>query len=213
MHWKFWLEAGILDVWHIEGEDYLAFRHMTFQEYAVAYMLAEAWKKTPQYTWVHTLRPILHHYAWREPILLLVGLLDTPHLNDLVYHLLRGPSPYERYLHRDLRLAAALLGEVVALDTGLSTRIICHLGVADSQPHCCLEGVADLVSDLSCGWCGDMEPPSPGRYRVMGNPLIVVAVWWHLILDADLGVCIRETRFSEDSNLLGSSVTSVVGNA
>ena len=123
-----WLEAGILDVWHIEGEDYLAFRHMTFQEYAVAYMLAEAWKKTPQYTWVHTLRPILHHYAWREPILLLAGLLDTRHLNDLVHHLLRGPSPYERYLHRDLRLAAALLGEGVASDTMLAARLIDHLG-------------------------------------------------------------------------------------
>ena len=58
-----------------------------------------------------------------------------------------------------------------------------------------------------------MEPLSPGRHKVMGNPLIVVAVWWHLILDAGLGVRIRETRFSEDSNLFGSSVASVVGNA
>ena len=87
----------------------------------------EAWKKTPQYTWAHTLRPILHHYAWREPILLLAGLLDTRHLNDLVRRLLRGPSLYERYLHRDLRLAAALLGEGVALDTRLTTRTISHL--------------------------------------------------------------------------------------
>jgi predicted nucleic acid-binding protein len=28
--------------------------------------------------------PVNHHYAWREPILLLAGLLDTRHLNDLV---------------------------------------------------------------------------------------------------------------------------------
>jgi HEAT repeats len=70
----------------------------------------------------------LHHYAWREPILLLAGLLDTRHLNDLVRRLLRRPSPYERYLHRDLRLAAALLGEHIELDDKLATRIIDHLG-------------------------------------------------------------------------------------
>jgi hypothetical protein len=39
-----------------------------------------------------------------------------------------------------------------------------------------------------------------------------VVVWWHLILDAGLGVRIRETLFSEDSDLLGSSIASVVGN-
>jgi hypothetical protein len=85
--------------------------------------------------------------------------------------------------------------------------------VADSEPHRCLEDAVDLVSDLSCGWRGDMEPPSPKRHEVMGNPLIVVAVWWYLIVDAGLGVRIREPRFSADSNLLGSSVVSVVGDA
>jgi energy-coupling factor transporter ATP-binding protein EcfA2 len=124
---EFWLEAGILDVWHIEGEEYLAFRHMTFQEYAATSMLAEAWKKNPEYTWAHTLRPILHHYAWREPILLLGGLLDTRQLNDLVRRLMCGPSSYERSLHRDLRLAAALIGEGTEVDTQRVRQIISHL--------------------------------------------------------------------------------------
>jgi hypothetical protein len=101
---------------------------MTFQEYAAAYMLTDSLEKNPEYTWSYTVRPILHHYAWREPILLLAGLLDTRHLNDLVRRLLRRPSPYERYLHRDLRLAASLMGEGVALNTRLTTRIIHHLG-------------------------------------------------------------------------------------
>ena len=43
---ELWLEAGILDVWNIEGEEYLAFRHMTFQEYAAAYMLTDALERT-----------------------------------------------------------------------------------------------------------------------------------------------------------------------
>jgi HEAT repeat protein len=124
---EFWIEAGILDVWRIESEEYLAFRHLTFQEYAAARKLADAWKKNPQSTWKPTLYPILHHYAWREPILLLAGLLDTAQLNDLVRRLLRGTSKYERYLHRDLLLAATLMGEGAVVDSRLTKTTISNL--------------------------------------------------------------------------------------
>lgn len=119
---EFWLEAGILDIWRIEGEEYLAFRHMTFQEYAAACMLASAWEKNPQSVWRETLCPILHHYAWREPIFLLAGLLDPSHFNGLVRRLLGDTSKYERYLHRDLRLAAAFIGESGIGAEGASSR-------------------------------------------------------------------------------------------
>lgn len=111
----FWLKAGILEDWHIEKEAYFAFRHMTFQEYAAASILARSWEQEPKQTWKRTLRPILHHYAWREPILLFAGHLQGCHLSELVRRLLRGPSPFERYLHRDLRLAAVLLAEGASL--------------------------------------------------------------------------------------------------
>jgi hypothetical protein len=98
----FWQEAGVLEVWRIEGEAYFTFRHMSFQEYAVANILARRWEeRKPALTWDRTLRPILHHYVWREPILLLAGRLQKHPLSELVRRLLQGPSPFERYLHRD----------------------------------------------------------------------------------------------------------------
>ncbi|MGB0385033.1 MAG: HEAT repeat domain-containing protein, partial [Ardenticatenaceae bacterium] len=120
---EFWQQAGLLDLWTIAGTEYLAFRHLTFQEYAAAWGIAQAWRRHPKRAW-HFLRPRLHHYAWREPILLLVGILKEEHLNELVRRILRARSPYERSLHRDLRLAGGLLAEGAMLSKQLTQRII-----------------------------------------------------------------------------------------
>lgn len=119
---EFWLEAGLLEVWHLYGEEYLTFRHLTFQEYGTAWVLAEAWKKNPQYTWKFIF-PWLHHYAWREPLLLLSSLLEKQDKNEFVRRLLDGSSRYERSLHRDLRLAADLVKESDSLDAKLIKKL------------------------------------------------------------------------------------------
>lgn len=103
----FWQVAGLLDVWQIGSQTYLAFRHLTFQEYAAAWGLNRAFQKNKRKAW-QFLFPRLHHYAWREPILLCTSLMDSSELNYLVRQLLRGKSLDERHLHRDLRLAKAL---------------------------------------------------------------------------------------------------------
>lgn len=122
----FWLSAGLLSVWPVNGQEFLAFRHLTFQEYAAAWGIAEAWRRDRKRA-RRFLRPRLHHYAWREPILLLVGILNEDELNDLVGFLLRGHSRYERSLHRDLRLAGALLAEGALLDKKRVRQIIGRL--------------------------------------------------------------------------------------
>ncbi|MCI0727447.1 MAG: HEAT repeat domain-containing protein, partial [Chloroflexi bacterium] len=111
----FWQKAGLVDGWQLGGHSFLAFRHLTFQEYAAAWGLHRAWQRDKQRTW-RFLRPRLHHPAWREPILLWSSLLAAPDLNWLVHRLRRGVSRDERRLHRDLRLAAAILGENQAAD-------------------------------------------------------------------------------------------------
>ena len=58
----FWHSAGILDVWALEGREYLAFRHLTFQEYASARILLDIWRKDPSRAWSF-LQPRLHHRA------------------------------------------------------------------------------------------------------------------------------------------------------
>jgi HEAT repeat protein len=119
----FWQEAGLLATWHLDGEDYLAFRHLTFEEYAAAWALERAWKQEPRRPWAF-LRPRLHHYAWREPVLLLASLLDAGGLAGLVRRILAARSRYERHLRHDLRLAAAVLGERPDLDARLAQRVL-----------------------------------------------------------------------------------------
>lgn len=136
----FWQEAGILDVWRLGKREYIAFRHLTFEEYAAAKGLAEAWKINSKDAW-NFLRPRLHHYAWKEPILLLATMLDQDDLNELLKFLLglnhwqyripgitwlleptflpHGPSAYERFLHRDLFLAGNLLVERNQMDKNI----------------------------------------------------------------------------------------------
>ena len=123
----FWQEAGLLDTWHLNGEDYLAFRHLTFEEYAAAWALERAWRPEPRRAWAF-LRPRLHHYAWREPVLLLAGLLDAGATADLVRRIVAARSRYEHRLCRDLRLAAVIVSERLGLETELGQRTVNQLG-------------------------------------------------------------------------------------
>lgn len=103
----FWQHAGLLDVWRIGSQTYLAFRHLTFQEYAAAWGLNRAFQKNKRIAW-EFLSPRVHHYAWREPILLCVGLLDNNNLDYLVRRLLLRKGLDESILHLNLRLAKVL---------------------------------------------------------------------------------------------------------
>lgn len=107
---EFWRQAGMLDVWQIAGHDYLAFRHLTFQEYAAAWGLHRSWLRNQKQT-RHFLQPRLHHPAWREPVLFWSSLLTVPARKSVLHRLRRGISRDEPILHRDLTLAAAILSE------------------------------------------------------------------------------------------------------
>ena len=127
---------GLLAVYGYERGDLVAFSHQTFQEYFAARRLKGAWDDDPERAW-RFLRPRLHHPAWREPTLLLAGMLGKTEATDLVRRILRVCSPYERELHRDLLLAAVLLRDGVLVATDVAGR------------------VADLLTQLSLdvrGW-------------------------------------------------------------
>lgn len=124
---EFWQEAGLLETWelstaHNGRETYLAFRHLTLQEYAAAWGLAEILERDPKSAW-RFLKPHLHHYAWREPILLFANLLDHKALDLLARHLLREPSPYEHELCRDLELLADSIGEGANISDDLKAKV------------------------------------------------------------------------------------------
>jgi HEAT repeat protein len=115
-------QLGLLAIYGYKRGNLVAFRHLTFQEYFVAQRLKRAWVEDPKRSW-RFLRPRLHHPTWREPILLLAGMLDQEETTNLTYHVLKAHSPYEWELCRDLLLAAALLEEGAPIATGLANRI------------------------------------------------------------------------------------------
>lgn len=92
--------------------DKLTFSHATFQEYFVALRLSRAWKSNPKEAW-NFLRLRLHISKWREPILLMSGLLDSKSSNDLLGKILTANSMFEEKLHRDIELAASIIGDGV----------------------------------------------------------------------------------------------------
>jgi HEAT repeat protein len=58
----------------------------------------------------------LHHPAWREPILLLAGMLDEQAATELISAIWKqAHSPYEWELHRDLLLASAVAASAPAV--------------------------------------------------------------------------------------------------
>ena len=87
-----------------------AFSHTTFQEYFVAQYLTHLWREQRDSTWSF-LRPRLHLPEWREPLLLMAGSQEEYEAEELILRVLRARSRYEKELHRDLLLAASLLGE------------------------------------------------------------------------------------------------------
>ena len=117
---------GLLAVYGYERGDLVAFRHLTFQEHFVAQRLKGAWEEDLERAWLF-LRPRLHHPAWQEPVLLWAAMLEQKRATELVGHILKAESPYERELHRDLLLAGECLGSGSDVNAELRRAILDEL--------------------------------------------------------------------------------------
>jgi hypothetical protein len=175
---EFWQQVGMLEAQTIDNEEYLTFRHSTFREYATAQHIAESWEKDFRRTWKF-LASRLHHYAWREPILMMAGLLDQQHLDILVSRLLRGVSAYEHTLHRDLRLSDSLLGESRAVKKHLAVQIIRRLSRL-SHDHS-KKRLATLILIYVFGFSGLL-----GMFITVQGPfswifILTVSILWTLV--------------------------------
>ena len=143
-----WLDAGVLDVWTLGGDEYPDVSPSDVPGYAAAHELAAMWKSDAARTWKF-LRPRLHHYAWREPLLLMAGQIEVPQANRLLTRLLSARSRYERVLQRDLLLAAAFVAEGT-ISSRLRRPIIRRLGRSARDPR------TDRLTNvaISFGWFG-----------------------------------------------------------
>ena len=105
----FWQESGIQES-----------LHLSFWPYATACKLYGDWQTDAENAWLFLSSAApklpyasrLHHPNWKEPILMLAASMDEGQLNNLIDRLLSKRDKEERYLHQNLRLAAAILGEI-----------------------------------------------------------------------------------------------------
>ncbi|GEM_PF-3193554 len=116
----FWQRAGLLDAYILHGVDYLAFRHLTFQEYGAARALAEEYGSDPAALWAE-LEPHLLEDDWAE-----VVPLTLAHLEDatpLVEQLLEANAEDEDQ-QRPLFRAAAALADGADVAEAVKRRVI-----------------------------------------------------------------------------------------
>jgi hypothetical protein len=106
---RFWEGAGLLDVYRLAGQEWLAFRHLTFQEYGAARALAEEYRDDPDGLW-QCLSPYLLRPQWAGVIPLALAHLSGIQATSLVERLLAANEDDENW-QRSLFLVAAALAE------------------------------------------------------------------------------------------------------
>ncbi len=134
----FWQQAGLLDSYTLRGVDYLAFRHLTFQEYGAARALAETYYGDDPALWT-VLEPHLLEDDWAEVIPLTLAHLEDA--TPLVARLLEA-NTRDKDRQRPLFRAAAAIADGANVAEDVKRRVI------DGLAH--LARTMDSISSLLC---------------------------------------------------------------
>jgi hypothetical protein len=119
---RFWEGAGLLDVYRLAGQEWLAFRHLTFQEYGAARALAEAYRDDADGLW-QCVSPYLLRPQWAGTISLTVAHLNRAQATTLVERLLKANIRDEDW-QRPLFLVAAALAEGAEVADAPQRRVV-----------------------------------------------------------------------------------------
>jgi len=129
---RFWEGAGLLDVYRLKGQEWLAFRHLTFQEYGAARALAETYADDADGLW-QCLSPYLLRPQWGGVIALTLAHLPGAQAINLTERLLAANAGDEDW-QRPLFLAAATLAEGAEVANGPHRRVVDGLlGIASTR--------------------------------------------------------------------------------
>jgi len=120
---RFWEGAGLLDVYLLGGQEWLTFRHLTFQEYGTARALGEAYRDDGDGLWgclsPHLLRP-----RWAGVIPLTLAYLEG---TTFFLERLLEANAEDEGRQRPLLLAAAVLAEGASVAEALRQRVVDEL--------------------------------------------------------------------------------------
>ena len=119
---RFWEDAGLLDVYRLAGREWLAFRHLTFQEYGAARALAEMYGNNAEGLW-QCLSPHLLRPQWAGVLPLALAHLPGAQATTLVERLLVVNESDEDG-QRPLFLAAAALAEGAEVVDAFHRRVV-----------------------------------------------------------------------------------------
>ncbi len=153
-HTGFFIERGVDQ----SGQSVYGFLHLTFAEYLAARHLAEQWSSG-----LLALEKYAHDARWHEVLLLMaghVGTWATAQATRLVNDILQLNSPYEEHLHRDLLLAAEMLGDNVRVRRDLQNTVVSRLiSLALTTSHTVLWNAAESsIRSISQVWrLGELE--------------------------------------------------------
>jgi len=169
----FWIKAGLLDTY----DEYIAFRHLTFQEYCAARAISK--KDTEEYNEFFRLH--LHNPAWREVFLLTsASLNDSTEFIRIIYEL--HTHELESVVYRDLLLAAHCIAESTQVAQALAKHVI------DDLIKCGLEGSVHVLAVDSAIALGRISLRMHNRSRALSNEINARAVeiaidrkcaWWN----------------------------------
>jgi predicted Zn-dependent protease len=105
----FWEGAGLLDVYRLAGQEWLAFRYLTFQEYGTARALAKAYENDASGLW-RCLSPYLLCPQWTGVIPLTLACLPEVQATNLGKRLLKA-NKKDKDRQRPLFVVAIALAE------------------------------------------------------------------------------------------------------
>ncbi|WP_017719798.1 NACHT domain-containing protein [Kamptonema formosum] len=93
-----------------QGQDCYAFAHKTFQEYLAGEEILYQQRDDSDVVLEH-IRKYLHNAHWREVLLLVIAQQTSKGATKALQEILRQPTPYEPWLHRNLLFAGICLTE------------------------------------------------------------------------------------------------------
>ena len=122
---NFWQEAGLLTTYPRKGQEWLVFRHLTFQEYGAAQAFVEKYRGRPD-ALLEVFQPHIGDIHWSGVIPLSLGSLTMGDATSLVKYLLKADLTEDNW-HRSLILIADALADGANVPDNFRKTVICEL--------------------------------------------------------------------------------------
>lgn len=117
------MEMGLINFSSQFPKKQIRFTHVLLREYFVARCIKKSWELDENKTWLF-LKPLLHLPNWKEPLILLLNMLDEDNASKIIKQVWNSKSPSEEWLRRDTLLVGEFLRNGAVKNEQLRHRIL-----------------------------------------------------------------------------------------